>query len=544
MLFLFRGEWHDIGVVIVYAVGVGLCSLAFPIAVKSLVNTVAFGTLIQPVIVLTLLVGGVLAFAGTMRVLQLISAEFIQRRLVTRLGLTLAGRIPHIHLERFHRQYGPEYVLRFLEVFQVQKALAVLLLDGVALFFQITLGFTLVAFYHPLFLAFSLLLLLAIAFILGALGLGGVRTSVDESEAKYEVASWLQDLASNATIFKSHGGETYATERADDLIRKYLQKRGSHFAVVMRQVVASLILQVVASSLLLGLGGWLVIKGQLSLGQLVAAELVFSIVLLGISKMGKHLEVFYDLAAGVNKIDAIMELPYELLSGSEVGPRSLPAQLRFEQVTAGSKGFAQPIFQDISFSIEPGEKVVVWGPNGSGKSFLANLIYRLSEPDAGIIRLDEFNVSTIHPADLRKQVTLIRDIEIFHGSIRDNLAVGRQNISEANIRRALQLTGLLEEIFALPEGLDTILRGIAAPLSRSQALRLMIARGLLQQNRLLVLDGTLDLIDETARHAVLASLLSQEIVVTVIVLTHEHDVLKSFPRVLNLEKGGLIEVQK
>ncbi len=536
---LLKGEWHDIAVVVIYAAGVGLCSLIFPTAVKSLVNTVAFGTLIQPVVVLTSVVGGVLLFAGLMRVFQLLAAEFIQRRLVARLGLTLASRIPHIHQEVFSKKYGPEYVLRFLEVFQVQKALAVLFLDGIALVFQITIGFTLVSFYHPLFLAFALCLLLIIVVILWLFGLNGVRTAVEESEAKYEVAAWLQDLAFNTTVFKSHGGERHAIARADELITTYLNRRGRHFLIVLRQVVASLLLQAFASSVLLGLGGWLVIKGQLSLGQLVAAELIFNIILMGVAKMGKHLEVFYDLAAGVHKLEAILDLPYENAGGARIDARSGPASIRFENVTTSPTHRGQSVLREASLTIAAGEKIAIWGANGAGKSYFANLLYRLTEPVDGLIRLDEFNLANIHAADLRRQVTLIRDVEIFHGSIRDNLSLGRKDISDTDIRKVIELVGLLDDVFSLPQGIDTVLRGTPEPLSRGQALGLMVARGLLQQARMLVFDGTLDLIDERARTQLLNSLLDHRIETTVVVLTHEQDILQLFPRKLKLGDGHL-----
>ena len=540
---LLRGDWRDVGVIVVYAIGVGLCSLVFPVAVKSLVNTVAFGTLLQPVIILTVIVGGVLVFAGTMRVFQLYAVELLQRRLITRLGLTLAARIPHINLQKFSEKFGPEYVLRFFEVFQVQKGLAVLLLDGVSLFFQVTLGLTLVSFYHPFFLAFALVLVVVVSIVFGLLGWNGVKTAVEESDAKYDVVTWLQDLASKATVFKSYAGESFAASRADQLIAKYLGKRSIHFHTIARIVIAALILQAFASAALLGLGGWLVIKGQLTLGQLVAAELVFSIILVSVSKMGKHVETFYDIAAGVAKLDSILDLPFEELSGTMMGVRDAPAHLRLEDVTVVSKQGQPPVLRDVQLDVKPGEKVVVWGGNAAGKSFLANLLYRLAEPEKGRVRLDEYNVATIHPQELRDEIALIRGIEIFHGTIRDNLTVGRTSVTDTQIREALELVGLSDEVFAMASGLDTLLRGTAAPLSRGQALRLMVARGLLARPRLLILDGTVDLIDEQSRRKVLLSLLGPNWHVTTVILTHEEDVLKLFPKVFRIENGTIIEAQ-
>jgi ABC-type multidrug transport system fused ATPase/permease subunit len=192
--------------------------------------------------------------------------------------------------------------------------------------------------------------------------------------------------------------------------------------------------------------------------------------------------------------------------------------------------------------VQPGEKVVIWGGSGAGKSYLANLIYRLSEPTKGRIRLDEFNVATIHPQELRDEISLIRNVEIFHGTIRDNVTVGRKTISDSHVSAALELVGLTDDIFALPAGLDTVLRGTAAPLSQSQALRLMVARGLLAKPRLLILDGTLDMIDERSRKQLLFSLLSKDCPWTTVVLTHEEDIVPLFPKAYRITSGAFVEI--
>ncbi|MFN5061710.1 MAG: ABC transporter ATP-binding protein, partial [Pseudomonadota bacterium] len=271
---LLRGEGRDVAVIFVYALGVGLCSLAIPVGVQALVNSVAFGVVLQPLVVITSLVGGVLLLSGILRVLQLYVVEILQRRLVVRLSLMLAQRIPHVEFQLFQKRFGPEYVLRFMEVFSAQKIISSLLLDGIGVFFQVVVGLVLVSFYHPFFLAFAVILTIIIVVFVGPLGLGGIRSGIRASDAKYEVMTWLQDLARLPIAFKSNRGDSFATERADSLVNDYLLWRSKHFRVLLRQISSTIGLQVIASTLLLGLGGWLVVKGQLTLGQLVAAELI------------------------------------------------------------------------------------------------------------------------------------------------------------------------------------------------------------------------------------------------------------------------------
>lgn len=118
---LLHGESRDIAVIVLYALAVGLCSLAIPVGVQSVVNSVTFGVVLQPLVVITCLVGGVLLFSGVLRILQLVVVEILQRRLVVRLSLALAERIPHVAFEQFRSKYGPEYVLRFLKPFRLKK---------------------------------------------------------------------------------------------------------------------------------------------------------------------------------------------------------------------------------------------------------------------------------------------------------------------------------------------------------------------------------------------------------------------------------------
>ena len=146
ILSIFKGEWKDIFAILAYAIGVGICSLTIPVAVQALVNSVAIGTLMQPILVLTGLVAGVLLFSGILRVLQLFVAEVMQRRIVVRFALFLAQKLPHVIVDKFHREFGPEYILRFMEVFAIQKVVALLLLDGIDVFFQVIIGLSLVSF--------------------------------------------------------------------------------------------------------------------------------------------------------------------------------------------------------------------------------------------------------------------------------------------------------------------------------------------------------------------------------------------------------------
>ena len=237
--------------------------------------------------------------------------EIIQRRLFIRVVEDLAYRLPSVDPVAMESKYGPRAVNRFFDIVTVQKVVSTLLVDGVSLIIQTAIGMFILAFYHPFLLGYDVVLLILFAVVVFGLGRGAVKTAIKESKAKYHVAYWLEELTRLPTAFKLHSGPQFAMGRADQLAIEWLDARRKHFRVVIRQMIFALGLQAIASTVLLGLGGWLVITGELTLGQLVAAELIVMMIVGSFTKLGKHLESFYDLLASVDKLGALFDLPIE-----------------------------------------------------------------------------------------------------------------------------------------------------------------------------------------------------------------------------------------
>lgn len=489
---LLRPERRDIAAVVVFAVAVAILSLATPIAVESLVNTVAFGILMWPVVVLAGVLLTCLGLAAAVRAMQVYVVECLQRRLFVRVVADYAHRLPRLKLAAFDHRHGPELANRFFDVLNLQKSLAVLLLDGVALVVTAGVGMVVLAFYHPFLLGFDILLILLIAFILFGLGWGGVRTSLHESHAKYDVAAWLEELLRGLRAFKFAGGPDLAREKADRLADEYVTARRRHFRVVWRQTVFALGLQVVASTALLGLGGYLVITRQLTLGQLVAAELIVSLVVASVAKLGKYAEAYYDLMAGAEKIGLLTDLPLERAGGEALGDngRGLAVGVRG---TGPAADHARPTTPAVL--IAPNERVAVVGPHGSGKTTLFEVLCGLREPGQGRVEVNGIDLRALSLEHVRGQIALVEGADIFLGTVAENVHVGRPDLTPGDVREALQAVGLLGVVHDLPGGVDTPLVPAGGPLSAGQSLRLTIARALVGRPRLLILDGALDALD-------------------------------------------------
>jgi ABC-type bacteriocin/lantibiotic exporter with double-glycine peptidase domain len=270
--------------------------------------------------------------------------------------------------------------------------------------------------------------------------------------------------------------------------------------------VFALGLQAVAATVLLGLGGWLVIDRQLSLGQLVAAELIVTIIVGSFAKLGKHMESFYDLNASLDKLGQLFDLPVEPHDKWFHLREGQPASLEFRDVNFHYPG-GRSLLRDLNLRAEPGEQIALVGPPGAGKSTLVDLICGLREPDSGHLELDGIDIRELRPDSLREHLGVARSVEIFAGTIEENVHLNRPHLSAQDVRNALETVGLLDEILQLPDGLNTHLQTGGRPLTSSQAAQLMIARAIVSVPRLLLIDGTLDSLPDDALHTVLQRLI-------------------------------------
>ncbi len=529
-------ERRELWMVLVYAIGVGVLNLAVPITAMAVVNTAALSNLVQQLLALCVALLVCLVLSAFLQLLQQIVVEYIQRRVFVRVVATLADRLPRAELQAFDQQYGPELVNRFFDILTIQKAAATLLMDGVSLFLQVMIGLILLAFYHPLLLAFDAVLIAGLLFMTFVLGRGAVSGAIRESRSKYAVSGWMEELARNPIAFKLSGGPEFARARADELTQDYLAARASHFHILLRQIGFALFLQVFASTALLALGGYMVIHGQLTLGQLVAAEMVVTLVVASFSKFGKHLESYYDLLAAVDKVGHMLDLPVEHDGISPHEGDRHGAKLEVRDLTFAHTDAHDAVIHDLSFVIAPGERVAVVGPNGAGKSTLVDLLFGLRTPQSGWVQIDGIDVRDLKLDALRKQIAIVKGVEIFEGTILENVCVGRPDVTLADARNALASVDVLETILAMPKGIHTHLTAGGHPLSLGATERVVLARAIAGRPRFLVLDETLDNMDREIRDRVWAVITGRDTPWTLLVVTHNDDVAQRMDRQIRLER--------
>jgi len=531
---------RDVSAIVGYGLFVGALSLAVPVAVQALVNTVAFGSLLQPVFVIALILAAVLTFSATLRAFQFVVVEALQRRQFARVIGDVARRLPFLDARVHRERDARELVNRAFDVVTVQKSMSKLLLDGVSLIVTTAVGLVLLAVYHPALLLFAVCLSAALIAVVFFLGWGGVETAVKESTAKYEAIAWLEQLSVPGHPFRSQLRAAIAVEESERLAREWLSARRNHFRIVLRQFVGGLALQAVASALLLALGGWLVIAKQLAIGQLIAAELVVAAMGSAFAKVGRHAETFYDLTASAQKLGNLVDLALEPRGGESIDPQG-PITVELHGVSL--RGPRGDVLRSVDLRVEGGGHVAIHGLAGRGRSVLLELMEGAVRPDDGWVSIDGVDTRVANTHEIRDDVWLVREA-FTRGTLLDSMRVGAIDLDAREASYLLDLVGLGESVHGLPQGLHTVLNANGAPLTRAECYRLALAQAMAAAPRLLLLDDTLDHIDlDPEDHAHLVQrLLDPGAPWTLVATSRRPDILAGFDRSLKLVDATLKEV--
>ncbi|WP_075086030.1 ABC transporter transmembrane domain-containing protein [Mariniblastus fucicola] len=491
MAFL-KPEAGDIRSILVFSIVTGLLSLTTPLAVEAVVNTIAFGRYLQPLVVLSLIVLVFLGFRAILNVLMTVVVEYIQRKIFVRTVEDLAYRLTRVPFSTWNTYHGPELVNRFFDVFNVQKITAKLLLSTLMLLLQTVIGLSVLAFYHPFLLGYDIGLLALMTIILWFIGRGAVETAKRESQLKYKTAAWLQEIVRHPSTFRFNGGLGYAINRADELAANYINERRSHFKIVIRQISFAMAMQVIAATVLLALGGYLVIEGQMTLGQLVAAELIVTVILGSFAKLGKDLEGFYDLLASVDKLGKLFDLPIEPANKLQLARKSGANSLELVNIKLDAASTSQS-----TIPIEAGTSIAIHGSTELRRSKLLEAMVGQLKPVGGHVMLEDFRVDSLSAESLQEQVSMIREVEVFDGTIDENIRVGRQDIGSDQVNDVIGKLNLQKTLSALEHGLRSRLAVSGYPLSQGQAIRLVLARSLISRPGIMFVDGLLDRLSDS-----------------------------------------------
>lgn len=472
-----------VNVGIVYTMAISLLSLATPISVQLLINSVARTAMSAPLWILSSVLLVLLLVVAALSALRIYLLAIFERRIFARVVAEITVRAVHAQNPFFVDQGRVSLFNRYFDLVTVQKSVPSLVIGAFTIILQGAVGLMVTSFYHPFFLAFNVMLTLICLMIWLIWRRGAISGAVGVSHAKHDAAHWLESVGASNGFYKSARHLNFAMDRSEAVIANYITAHRRYFRYSFAQTLGFFLVYAFAAATLLALGGSLILAGELSIGQLVAAELILSGVFYGIYQLGWYLDTFYELVASSEELSQVFAIPQERLGHRGEAPRN--GAVRFRDVEYDDARF--------NFEIDSGEQALLLAEPGI-ESKLALLLKRHVTPERGIVSIGGNELGNLDMYLLRSAVMVLNRPTIVDITIREYLSlVSGSNGDGALLMETLERVGLGARLTSLPDGLDTELASSGAPLSIVETMQLKLANALLSRPTVLLLSQLFDM---------------------------------------------------
>lgn len=536
-------ERKEISAIYFFAILAGLLQLAVPLGVQAIINFVLAGRLSTSIIVLIAFVVFSTFATGLLQVNQMKIIEKIQQRLFTRYSFEFAWRIPRLDLKQTDSYYLPEFVNRFFDTINLEKSLARLLIDFPSALIQVIFGLILLSLYANVFIIFSLLVILILFIIIRSTYKRGLSTSLYESDQKYAVAGWIEEIARVLKSFQFSKGSAFPMEKTDQLVTKYLHARTSHFKVLLLQYWALIGFKIIITAAMLIVGAALLVGNQINVGQFAAAEIVIITVLASVEKLIKSLDKIYDILTSVEKLGKVIDKPLEPEGSLHPDPDSNGMSIEFQNV-----GFSYSnnidILKGISFRLEKGQKMCITGSDGSGKSTLLKMLTGAYPDFTGTITINEIPIGNYNPTLLRAETgILFQSQDIFQGTLWENISLGDKSVTTSQITDLAEKLGITDVITSLKNGFDMQIDAGGKRLSSAVIRKVLLLRALISKPQLLLLEEPWLGFNDECRKKIRNYLLNEIPATTVLVISNEIDFADSCNSAIQIRDGKIIKLK-
>lgn len=532
----------EVGQIYFFAVLIGMIQLSLPLGIQAIIGLLFGGVLsVSLIVLISFVVLGVLV-GGIIQVMQMRVTEHIQQRIFTRLTFAYAYRIPRIDLLSIDNYYLPELVNRFFDTANLQKGIAKLLLDIPTASIQVLFGLLLLSFYHPAFMVFGLILLVFVCMIIYGSSSKGLNSSIEESDYKYRVGNWLEEISRAIKTFKfSHSNQLHL-KKVDEFTMGYLSARKMHFGVLVFQFSALIAFKVLVTASMLIIGTLLFLDQKINLGQFIAAEIIIIAVLNSVEKLILSLEIGYDVLTAIEKLDYVLQKPQENLSEPGHGKAAFLSgklDLSVRELSFCFDG-RRKILDGLSFELSPGEKICISGSEGSGKTTLIRVLAGLYQGYTGQILVNHMPLKSMPLDEWRAGIAVFfAQEELFHGTLEENLTVGNHAVSMAEMNQTCEMVGLLPFIQSKADGYHTTLDPLAQKLPHSVVQKILIARCFLRRPRILLLENGWQSIEAEFRQRIIHKLITDKSF-SLIAVSDLAELSSACDRIFNIDGGKII----
>jgi len=372
-----------------------------------------------------------------------------------------------------------------------------------------------------------------------------INERTDRQQKSYSIlTSRVNEALSGIRVVKAYAQEESFARRFDDESESY-RSRTLDLARVdaaFRPVITALI--GASTVIVVGVGGWLAMQGSLSVGNIAEFMIYVSILTWPVASFGYVVSMIQQAAASMARLAEILDTPPDVADGADTDPSiaDVRGRVSFENVTFHYPGEGGAVLDDVTFDVPAGRTVGIVGRTGSGKTTLVELIPRLMDPSAGRVLIDGHDARTLPIQVLRRSVALVpQDVFLFSDTVGNNIAFGRMDASEEAVRSAAAEGDLLENVESFPDGLETVVGERGITLSGGQKQRTALARALIREPRILILDDALSAVDTRTEQTILGHVRRHYGRRTVVVVSHRISAVQDADLILVLEEGRIVE---
>ncbi|WP_294332216.1 ABC transporter ATP-binding protein [uncultured Chryseobacterium sp.] len=532
-------EKKDVTNIYFYAILNGLVQLSVPLGIQSIVSFVMGATMATSIYILIIFVvlGTWLVGYFRLKVMQII--EKIQQKIFVEFSIAIAEKLPKVNLSSTRKYYLPELVNRFFDTQNLQKGISKILLEIPAAIIQIVFGIVLLSFYHPWFLSFGALVILCVVIIFNFTLESGIKSSLEESDKKYETASWIEDIAASVKTFKINSESETHLKGADERVLGYLDHRTSHFRVLVIQYKTIIAFKVIITLAMLAIGTYLLVNQKLNIGAFIATEIVVLSIMSAVEKLIVSLESYYDVIASLAKLTKVTELEEE--KNGEIVPvqKEEGMEVEFKNVDFNFNNNIH-ILQDINFTIKENTLTVITGELGSGKSLLLNMMAGFYPPTAGSILINKIPLKNIDKDKLRMEMGVyLEDMRIIQGTVQDNILLGNENVSTEDVLALSEKIGAENISSQFTNGLSTKISETDPEISFSSKKKILLLRAMAGNKKLLLLEDPIDGMNDTFKYKMLQYLEEIKHKTTIVIVSQNSEILHYADQHIHVENGSI-----
>ncbi|VEP18687.1 Type I secretion system ABC transporter, HlyB family [Hyella patelloides LEGE 07179] len=364
-----------------------------------------------------------------------------------------------------------------------------------------------------------------------------------KAERNAETQSYLVEVLTGIQTVKAQNIELRSRWQWQERYARYVSTGFKNVITSTIASSASSFLNKLSRILIIGLGAYLVLDGQLTLGQLIAFRIISGYVTTPIMRLAQLWQNFQETALSLERLADIVDHPEEAEEDRNNIPMpAIQGRVKYENVAFRFKRTGPLQLNGVTLEVEPGTFTAVVGQSGAGKSTLTKLISRLYEPEGGRILIDGYDINRVELYSLRRQIGVVpQDTLLFEGSVMDNIALTNPDATTEEIIAAAQIAAAHEFIMSLPNGYNTKVGERGSALSGGQRQRIAIARTILQQPAMLVMDEATSALDYSTEHEVSRNLKEALRDRTVFFITHRLGTIKNADVIMMMDAGSIVE---